>query len=336
MTTQSTHLKAKPSIYCKLIFIFTILISLIFSTLSPLESEAETKKLALQKLSSKDSITIKKNYPYKKKRSLKKVRSKKINKKTTQLFQPNVENIGNHGKWVRKKPRGNWSIILGGLSSMRPRYKGSDQYKFNGLPFIDIKYKKSFFLNFRQGLGANIFHTPNFKAGIALNFYGDRDVDDSDSLKGFQSIDSGADAGAFSSISFGNISAKIKFRQDISNNHNGLLISGRIGYKVSLFKKLRTNLNIGTTFANDKYTNTYFGINSTQSIASGLKEYNASSGIKSINTGVNFMYPFDDHWSMLTLLNYSQLLNDAARSPLVKDLGSKNQIWLALGAAYRF
>ena len=63
-------------------------------------------------------------------------------------------------------------------------------------PFIDIKYKRIFFLNFREGLGMNILHVPNFRTGVAFNFYGGR----ADILKGLQDIDTGFDAGAFDSI----------------------------------------------------------------------------------------------------------------------------------------
>ena len=67
-------------------------------------------------------------------------------------------------------------------------------------PFIDIKYKRIFFLNFREGLGMNILHALNFRTGVAFNFYDGRDEDDSDSLKGLQGIDTGFDAGVFGSI----------------------------------------------------------------------------------------------------------------------------------------
>ena len=225
---------------------------------------------------------------------------------------------------------------MGGLSAVRPKYKGSDQYDFSGLPFIDIKYKKIFFLNFREGLGVNVLYAPNFRAGIALNFYGSRDAEDSNSLQGLQDIDAGIDAGAFGSVSVGRLSAKLKFRQDISSNHKGLLLSGRLGYRLSLVRKLLTNINIRATFANDNYMKSYFGITSAQSSSSGLREFKASNGIKNVSGGANFIYPLDRHWSVISFIDYSRLLNDAANSPLVKDLGSNNQFLLGLGVGYKF
>ena len=81
---------------------------------------------------------------------------------------------------------------------------------------------------------------------------------------------------------------------------------------------------------------TYFGVTTSQASASGLKEFNANGGIKDVGTGISIIYPFNKYWSLLTIANYTRLLNDAANSPLVENVGSKNQFWLGLGVAYRF
>jgi len=226
--------------------------------------------------------------------------------------------------------------MLGGLTAVRPKYIGSDQYKVNGFPLIDIKYKNISFLNFQEGLGINFLYAPSFRVGIAFNYYGSRDEDDSDQLHGLLDIDAGVDLGVFGTISFGKFSAKLKIRQDISSNHDGLIIFGRLGYKTSLTDKLRVNINIGATFANEDYMDTYFGISNVQSLASGLSQFNAGSSIKDFEGGLNFIYPVYKNWTALTFTKYSRLLNDAASSPLVKVVGSKNQLKLSLGIAYRF
>ena len=258
------------------------------------------------------------------------------NKKVAQVFRPSTKKKKKRGKWTRKKQKNNWSIMLGGLGAVKPKYKGSNQYEISGFPFIDIKYKKIFFLNYREGLGINILHAPNFRIGAAFNFYGSRNEDDSRHLQGLQDIDVGLDAGVFGSISFGRFFTKLKLRQDISNNHKGQLLSGRLGYKVTLSRKLMANFNIRTNYANDNYMKTYFGITTSQSSASGFKEFNANSGFKDVGVGTSLIYPFNKYWSFITIANYTRLINDAAKSPLVENAGSKNQFLLGLGVAYRF
>ena len=268
--------------------------------------------------------------------TLKKTSSKNTIKKVAQRYNPLVKDLGNLDEKFRKKIRGDWSIMLGGLTSVRPKYIGSDQYKINGFPLIDIKYKNISFLNYQEGLGINLLYAPSFRVGIAFNYYGSRDQNDSDKLQGLSDINGGVNVGAFGNVSFGKFYAKLKIRQDISNNHNGLIISGRLGYKTSLTEKLRVNINIGTTFANENYMNTYFGISNIQSSASGLSQFNAGSSIKDFEGGLNFIYPVYKNWTALAFTKYVRLLNDAASSPLVKVIGSKNQLKLGLGIAYRF
>jgi len=257
-------------------------------------------------------------------------------KKVAHASRSSTKKKKKRNQWTRKKPKNDWIIMLGGLGALKPNYKGSNQYEVSGFPFIDIKYKKFFFLNFREGLGVNVLHAPNFRVGAAFNFYGSRDKDDSTHLQGFQDVDAGLDAGVFGSISFEKFSAKLKFRQDISNNHEGHLISGRLVYKAIESRKLIANLNIKTTYANDNYMKTYFGVTNSQASSSGFKEFNANGGIKDVGAGTSVIYPFNKYWSFITIANYIRLLNDAANSPLVENEGSKNQFWLGIGVAYRF
>ena len=256
--------------------------------------------------------------------------------KVAQAFRSSAKKKKKRNQRTRKKPKDAWMVMLGGVGALKPNYKGSNQYEVSGFPFIDIKYKKIFFLNFREGLGVNVLHTPNFRVGAAFNFYGSRDKDDSTYLQGFQDVDAGLDAGVFGSISFEKFSAKLKFRQDISNNHEGHLISGRLVYKAIESRKLIANFNIKTTYANDNYMKTYFGVTTSQASSSGFKEFNANGGIKDMGAGTSLIYPFNKYWSFITIANYTRLINDAAKSPLVENAGSKNQFWLGLGVAYRF
>ena len=257
-------------------------------------------------------------------------------KKVAHASRSSTKKKKKRNQWTRKKQKNNWIVMLGGLGALKPNYKGSNQYEVSGFPFIDIKYKKIFFLNFREGLGVNVLHAPNFRVGAAFNFYGSRDKDDSTHLQGFQDVDAGLDAGVFGSISFEKFSAKLKFRQDISNNHEGHLISGRLVYKAIESRKLIANFNIKTTYANDNYMKTYFGVTTSQASSSGFKEFNANGGIKDVGAGTSVIYPFNKYWSFITIANYIRLLNDAANSPLVENAGSKNQFWLGIGVAYRF
>ena len=78
-------------------------------------------------------------------------------------------------------------------------------------PLVDIKYKNIAFLNFREGLGINFLYAPSFRVGIAFNYYGSRDEDDSDQLQGLSDIGVGVDVSTFGTISFGKFNTELKF-----------------------------------------------------------------------------------------------------------------------------
>ena len=84
------------------------------------------------------------------------------------------------------------------------------------------------------------------------------------------------------------------------------------------------NFNIKTTYANDSYMKTYFGVTTSQASSSGFKEFNTNSGIKDVSAGTSLIYLFNKYWSFITIANYTRLINDAAKSPLVEKVGSKN------------
>ena len=66
----------------------------------------------------------------------------KNGKKIAQVFRPSAKNKKERSQWTQNKTKNNWSIMLGGLGAVKPKYKGSSQYEVSGYPFIDIKYKK--------------------------------------------------------------------------------------------------------------------------------------------------------------------------------------------------
>ena len=71
-------------------------------------------------------------------------------KKVAQTFRSSTKKKKKRNQWTRKKSNNDWSIMLGGLGALKPKYKGSNQYEVSGFPFIDTKYKKIFFLNFAK------------------------------------------------------------------------------------------------------------------------------------------------------------------------------------------
>src|SRR3546814_6838519 len=73
---------------------------------------------------------------------------------------------------------------------------------------------------------------------------------------------------------------------------------------------------VGTSWANGKHMNRYFGIDAGEALASGLPLYRAGSGFKDVSGLVTASYRLDAHWSLGATGGVTRLLGDAADSPL--------------------
>ena len=80
----------------------------------------------------------------------------------------------------------------------------------------------------------------------------------------------------------------------------------------------------------------FLGNTSGDAASSGLPRYKASSGFKDSGMSVIGNYHFNKTWGMAGLINYTRMLNDAEDSPLVNDVGDKNQYKAFVAVTYSF
>ena len=76
---------------------------------------------------------------------------------------------------------------------------------------------------------------------------------------------------------------------------------------------------VSSTWADDNYMQTFFGVTPLQSARSGLPVFNAEAGIKDVTVGLNVIYLFDHHWFLMTNTGVKQLLDDAPDSPITHE-----------------
>ena len=93
---------------------------------------------------------------------------------------------------------------------------------------------------------------------------------------------------------------------------------------------------ISTTWADDNYTQTFYGVTATQSARSGMQQYTAESGFKDAGITLDLDYRLTENWSVTGRVGYKRMLGDAADSPLVSDRGSEDQFSTGIFVSYRF
>jgi len=86
-------------------------------------------------------------------------------------------------------------------------------------------------------------------------------------------------------------------------------------------------------YGDSRFNNTWFGVSESQSARSGYKAYNASSGLNSVDYGINWQHSFNDNWSGYADLRYTTLADRVSNSPIVQK---DNYFLFTVGAFYTF
>ncbi len=221
---------------------------------------------------------------------------------------------------------------------VRPAYEGSNEMETRITPNINLFYGDTFFLTGMKA-GANLWkHTTaqglSISVGPLLALRRGRDEDYA--LSGLGEIDHGLDAGGFIRFRKDGWQARADVRKDVSNGDGGATVNLSVGYGMPVAQNLRLRANLDTAWASTAYMNTFYGIDATQSANSGIAQYAAGSGFKQVGASLSADYAISREWGGFASLRYTRLIGDAADSPIVAALGSRDQVATTIGIKYRF
>ncbi len=237
----------------------------------------------------------------------------------------------------------NMPHVVGAGIGIVPDYEGSDDYMFGAAPFGKYQFpgRQQYILLKAFELQANLVNHPWFRFGPSLNYHFGRDDVDDDVVDRMDDIDDTVEGGAFVGVEFidrsnprKRFSADIDFLHDLGGEHDGYTISfgARGWYPVSRM----FDIGIGGAFvyADGDYMSTYFDVDRSDSLRSGLPEFDADAGVKDIRINPVVVMHLSVNWHLAAGFQYRRLLGDAADSPIVDDRGSKNQWISGVGVAY--
>ncbi|MCR6628596.1 MAG: MipA/OmpV family protein [Magnetospirillum sp.] len=234
-----------------------------------------------------------------------------------------------------------WNIRLGAGALYQPEYEGSDEYEVTPVPMVMINYRDLIFLR-GPTLGANAVTwqgprpSDKLQIGPLVRYQFGRDEDDSDDLHGMGDIDGAVELGGFVTYAVGPWSAGLTVFRDVSGSHDGLTAKLSAGNRLPLGPKLTLRSEIAATWADDNYTETFFGVTAVQSARSGMRQYRPEGGFKDAGITFDLDYNLTENWGLTGRLGYKRLLGDAADSPLVADRGSADQLSTGLFVNYKF
>jgi outer membrane protein len=81
------------------------------------------------------------------------------------------------------------------------------------------------------------------------------------------------------------------------------------------------------------YNQTQWGVNASQSAASGFRQYSPGGGINAVDLGLTWVHLLNRKWSVTTSGQVTRLVGDAGGSPIVQRRVSLN---VATIVGYKF
>lgn len=226
------------------------------------------------------------------------------------------------------------NFSLGAVAISMPKYVGSDERRLAVYPAFDAQWKNGAFFSAVSGLGYNFSKDPNLQYGLRLTLEAGRDESRSSKLTGLGDINSAIEPGAFFNYYLNpNYALLSSVRYGSGVDHNGVQLSLGARATSLLNTQHRLSALFSANWANNNYAQSYFGINTTQSIATGYTPYTASAGLTDIKVGANWHWNLDTNWSLTTGASIKYMMGDAANSPFVLQ---KTPVSVYSAASYRF
>jgi outer membrane protein len=120
------------------------------------------------------------------------------------------------------------------------------------------------------------------------------------------------------------------------NGHEGLV--GTVGADKIWRDGDRYVVSIGprVLFSDARYQRAYFGVSPAASLASGLPAYRPGGGIHAVAVASGVTYALNGRWGLFGFARFERLVGDAARSPIIREFGSRNQMSGGIGLNYTF
>jgi outer membrane scaffolding protein for murein synthesis (MipA/OmpV family) len=225
----------------------------------------------------------------------------------SQLFQPNQPD---------------WRTVLGAAGQLQPVYEGGRAYKVLSGPVIDVQYRDRAFASTGEGLGVNVLKGAYYRVGIALTYdLGRLERDDYSNLRGFGNIHEAAATKIFASYVFSKgfpMVMRVDAREIMGGVGGAVSDIGAYlplpGSSRSLFMFAGPSV----TFATHHYLQNEFGVNASQSLASGHPQFDPHAGLDAAGFGISTTKFFGRHWLVSVDGAFSKLLGSAQSSPITE------------------
>lgn len=219
-------------------------------------------------------------------------------------------------------------------AQIRPEYPGAEDKEW--APFVKFSIargdKPFGFSAPDDAFGIGLLSMGPLRAGPAFNLQSGRK--DKDVGLPLGEVKRTIEVGGFAEA---NVLDQFRVRADLRkgiNGHEGLV--GSLGADQIWRDGDRYSFSVGPRllYSDSNYQRAYFGVTPEAALASGLPAYEPDGGFHAIAAAAGMNYALSGPLGLFGYARYERLIGDAANSPVVEQLGSRNQMSAGLGVSY--
>jgi MipA family protein len=225
---------------------------------------------------------------------------------------------------------------VGAGVAYQPHDPSGTRYETRPIPYLDLSWGRVN-LSSDEGLSWDALKVNGWSAGPFVNYVQGRTANGA--LHGLNDVSDMGEAGGFIEYSPSDawrVFAEVGRTFGGSRGQGGVL--GRVGGELDY--PLGHGIFGGTTlaahYANAEMAQTFYGVSGPESLASGIRPYNASGGFQNLTLTQSLAFPIAPNWSLITSASWIHLVGSAADSSIVREQGRVNQGEVDVAVAYHF
>lgn len=221
-------------------------------------------------------------------------------------------------------------LVLGPGATVAPAYEGADRYRVLPIPIVDVTHGR-LFLNDVDGIGIDVIQAGPITVGGSVTYVpGYRKKDAPDGVGRLSDTAGGRLFAAYQSSGFRLLAGATK---SFGGGTRGMTADATISYTAKVSPQFSLTPSVGTSWADRRSDDRYFGIDAQQAEASGLERFAPGSGFRDVSISIAAKYAVSRHWIVLTSAGARGLLGNDADSPIVEH---KWQPLGTFGVGYAF
>jgi outer membrane scaffolding protein for murein synthesis (MipA/OmpV family) len=217
-----------------------------------------------------------------------------------------------------------------------PSFPGSDEFDVG--PMVDVSRargdKPFAFEAPDESFGFAVVKIGGFKLGPVVNWEGTRTASDVGAAlpKVKFSVEPGLSASYAPSESF---RLRGEIRKGVTG-HKGWIGMAGADFIVRDGDAWLFSVGPRVTWSDDRYQDAWFSVAPADAAPSGLPAYDANGGIQAYGATASFLTQLTPRWGLYGYAKYDRLVGDPAHSPVVRQLGSRDQLSGGVGLSYTF